>query len=115
MSAPRSLGDLIGSERTLVMAMQRLGFGRLEGLHIRTGKLLLDPWPKTTRGIKFGSVAWEPPQEKVDDFEIKRQVLELIDYIRCTDSGGIRCLEVKHGLPFSMEVEFWHSPERRSL
>jgi hypothetical protein len=115
MSPPRTLGDLIASERTLVMAMQRLGFGRLEHLHIRTGKLILDPWPKTTRAIKFGSSGWESPQPTVDDFELKRQVLELIDCIRCTDSGEIRCLEVKHGLPFSMEVEFWHSPERRSL
>jgi len=41
----------------------------------------------------------------LDEFELKRQVAELFDYVRTIEAGEIRCLEVRHGLPFSMEVE----------
>jgi len=36
---------------------------------------------------------------------LKPQVTELFEYIRAVDAGEIRTLEVKHGLPFSMEIE----------
>jgi hypothetical protein len=115
MTSPRTVGDLLPSERTLVMAMQHLGFGRLECLQIHTGKPVLDPWPKTIRATKFGSDHWETAQARSDEFELKRQVLELIEYIRSTAFGEILRLEIKYGLPFSMEVEFRCSPDRRSL
>lgn len=105
MTAPRSLGDLLPTEQTLVTAMQQLGFGRFESLQIRTGKVVLDPWPKTVRAVKFGSDHCETGRARLEESELKRQVLDLIAYIRSTTSGEIRCLEIKHGLPFSMEVE----------
>jgi len=33
------------------------------------------------------------------------QVAELYQYVRSVDSGEIRTLEVKSGLPFSMEID----------
>jgi hypothetical protein len=32
-------------------------------------------------------------------------VIELFEYVREVDAGEIRTLEIRHGLPFSMEVE----------
>jgi hypothetical protein len=100
-----STSQLRSSERAFVNAMQRLGFGRFEFLRIDKGELVLDPWPTTVRGVKFAtedpSASRTPPEE----FELKRQVIELLEYVRAVNSGEIRCLEVRHGLPFSMEVE----------
>ncbi len=50
-----STSDLLPSERAFVVAMQQLAFGRFEFLRINNGELVLDPWPTTVRGVKFGS------------------------------------------------------------
>jgi hypothetical protein len=36
---------------------------------------------------------------------LKPQVAELFAYVRGVEAGEIRTLEVKNGLPYSMEVE----------
>ena len=104
-SRPSSTQDLLPSERRLVAAMQRLGFGRFEFLRIERGEVVLDPWPTTIRDLKFGCADSAPPAPKSDAFALKRQVAELFEYIRSVEAGEIRTLEVKHGLPFSMEIE----------
>lgn len=101
--------ELRSSERAFVAAMQRLGFGRFEFLRIQTGELVLDPWPTTVRGVKFASEDPSTSRTPPDEFELKRQVAELFEYVRAVEAGEIRCLEVRHGLPFSMEVE--HRPD----
>jgi hypothetical protein len=97
--------DLRASERAFVAAMQRLSFGRFEFLRIDSGELVLDPWPTTVRGVKFAAEEPSTPRTPPDEFELKRQVIELLEYIRAVEAGEIRCLEIRHGLPFSMEVE----------
>ncbi len=105
MSRPASTRDLRPSERAFVAAMTALGFGRFEYLLVERGELVLDPWPTAVRDVKFGSQ--DPGTTKVppDEFELKPQVAELFEYIRAVHAGEIRTLEVKHGLPFSMEIE----------
>jgi hypothetical protein len=85
--------------------MQRLGFGRFEFLRINSGELVLDPWPTTVRCVKFGSEHAATFPATSEEFQLKRQVIELFEYVRGVAAGKIRCLEVRHGLPFSMEVE----------
>ena len=105
MSRPALTRDLLPSERTFVAAVSRLGFGRFEYLRIERGELVLDPWPTAVRDVKFGTQ--DPGAAKIppDEYELKPQVAELFEYIRAVDAGEIRTLEVKHGLPFSMEIE----------
>jgi hypothetical protein len=102
---PASTHDLLDSERRFVQAMQDLGFGRFEFLQIRNGELVLDPWPTTVRDVKFGSQEPTPLRLRSAEFELKRQVVELFEYVRSVEAGEIRALEVRHGLPFSMEIE----------
>lgn len=85
-------------------AMRQLRFGRFESLRIERGELVLDPWLTAVRTMKFGSEA-SGRTELPESFELKHQVAEFIEYVRAMDAGEIRDLEVRHGLPFSMEVE----------
>jgi hypothetical protein len=101
---PQSTQDLRNSERQFVAGLQRLGHGRLQGLAIRHGELVLDPWPTTIRDVKFGARA-NQPEPKADDFLLKQQLVEFFEYVRSVESGVIRVLEVKNGLPFSMSIE----------
>lgn len=104
MTGPTSTRDLLHSERRLVTAMRQLGFGRFERLKIERGQMVLDPWPTTVRDVKFCAKTSEP-DNSLEDFLLKQQVVELLDYVRRVDLGEIRTLQVKNGLPFAMEVE----------
>jgi hypothetical protein len=104
----RGLGstrDLLPSEYRFVIAMQHIGFGSFESVRIENRELVLDPWPTTILGVKFGSEERSAPPTPPAEFQLKRQVVQLFEYVREVDAGEIRCLEIRHGLPFSMEVE----------
>jgi hypothetical protein len=102
---PISTRDLLPSERGFVAALEQLGFGRLEFLRIHSGELVLDPWPMTVQLLKFSAAETEPYKPSAE-FELKKATAALFEYIRSVDEGEIRCLEVRHGLPFAMEVDF---------
>lgn len=105
VTGPRMSADLVPSERQFMKAFQCLWFGRIEHLQVRRGEVVLDPWPTTIRGVKFGSGDAATRKPIPDDFELKGQVAEFFEYVRAVDAGEIRTLEIRHGLPFSMEVE----------
>ena len=103
MTPPVTTQDLLPSELAFVPAMQRLGFGRFEFLRIDNGELVLEPWPTTVRGVKFGAEDTTTSRTLADEFQLKRQVIEFFEYVRTVNAGEIRTLEIRHGLPFSME------------
>jgi hypothetical protein len=101
---PASNHDLLPSERRFIVALNQLGFGRLEFVRIQRGELVLDPAPTVVQVLKFGATESQPPSGSAD-FELKKPLAKFFEYIRGVDDGAIRCLEVRHGLPFSMEIE----------
>jgi hypothetical protein len=96
--------NLRPSEIRFVAAMQQLGYGSFEALRITAGELKLDPWPTTVRSVKFGSATTNQPGFETGQFELKKQVAELFAQVRAINDGMIRILEVRGGLPFSMEI-----------
>lgn len=104
VARPCSTGDLSTSERSFVIILRQLGFGHIESIKIRRGALVLDPWPKVVQVLKFGATENQRPNRPAE-FELKKPVAEFLEYIRGVDDGEIHCLEVRHGLPFSMEIE----------
>ena len=102
---PKSTQDLLPSERRFLDAMRQLRFGRFEFLQIRDGQLVLDPWPTTVRDVKLGAQVGDQDRATDGEFPLKQQVTEMFEYIRSVDAGEIRTLEIRHGLPFSMEIE----------
>jgi hypothetical protein len=106
MSAPKPcfIGDLMPSEQRFLAAMREVGFGRFEYVQIREGQIVLTPWPVAVRDVKFGADTADehaaPP-----NYQLKRQAAEFFEYTRDVEAGEIRALEIRHGLPFSMEVE----------
>ena len=86
------------------MAMQKLGFGHFEAMKIRAGELVVDPWPRMVQAVKFGNeeaVVGGNPTE----LQLKKQVTQFLERVRAIDDGEVRHLEIRHGLPFSMQVE----------
>ncbi|HUI76589.1 MAG TPA: hypothetical protein VLY24_01705 [Bryobacteraceae bacterium] len=102
---PSSNRDLSPAERRFVAALQQLGFGHLESIKVRRGGLILDPWPAMVLVLKF-TAAKNAPAAHPAEFELKKPMVELLEYIRGVEHGEIRRLEIRYGLPFSMAVEY---------
>ncbi len=95
--------DLLPSERELLKAANFLRFGRIEQIPVRGGKLFLEENAKFIKVLKLGTASsqCEPPE----DFTLRASVVQLFAQLRNVNPGMVRVLEVRHGLPFSVELE----------
>jgi hypothetical protein len=93
------------NKRQLLLLMQRLNFGRIEGLKIRNGEPVLDPPPRVVREVKFGGENGPRAEAGTDDFLLKSQVVDLFRQLEMLRDCTVCVLVVKHGLPFGMEME----------
>lgn len=98
------IADLSPSEAAFIATMQDLGFGQIEHVQIRAGEIVLAPLPVVIRQIKFGSrvVTGKTVNQAL---EPRQQITEFLSYVRGIADGEIRTLEVRHGLPFAMEIK----------
>lgn len=92
------------SRQLLLQEMQRINFGRIEGLKFAAGEPVLDPRPVLVREHKFGGENGPRAELATDDFLLKQQVVELFAFFDQLRDGEIEVLEIKHGLPFRMIV-----------
>jgi len=97
--------SLSPSQQKLVTEMQRINYGRIEGLSVRRGQPVLDPPPRVVREIKFGGENGPRPEVAKADFALKVQVRDLFAQLEALGDGVIPCIEVQRGLPFRMTVE----------
>ena len=102
LSTKSSLSD---SEQWLVELMQTLNFGRIEALHVRAGAPVVTPAPQVIQKLKIGGENGPRPERAHDDFLLKRQTIEMLEALRKLGDGKVLAIEVKHGLPFSLEIE----------
>jgi len=102
LTAKSSLSD---PQRRLVELMQRLNFGRIEDLIIRGGEPVFDPAPKVIQKVKIGGENGPRPEVTCEDFLLKKQTIELLETITDRREGKVLAIDVKHGLPFAVEIE----------
>jgi hypothetical protein len=103
-SSHLSVQHLRPSERRFLIAMQQLGYGRFESVQIQHGELVLDPWPTTVRSVKFGSPTPNRLPSEASEFALKNRIVEFFAQVCAVESGVIRILEIRGGLPFCMDV-----------
>ncbi len=97
--------SLSPARKRLVELLQRLNFGRIEGLQVRGGEPVLDPLPRIVREVKLAAAENGPrPEADNRDFLLKAQVVDLFGELDRLGTGTIELLEVKHGLPFRLFV-----------
>ena len=97
--------SLTAVQAGFVRLMQRMNFGRIECLAVRRGQPVMSPSPRVLREIKFGGDNGPRPEVAKAGFVLKAEVRELFAQMEAMGDATIRCLEVKHGLPFKMTVE----------
>jgi hypothetical protein len=86
--------------------MQKMNFGRIEGLAIRSGEPIFDPPPRVVKDVKLGAIDnGARPEFQSADFALKREHIELFENLKRVGFGTIESIEVKSGLPFRLIVE----------
>lgn len=105
MNQPISKSSLSEAQCRLVELLQNLNFGRIEGLHVKAGEPIFDPAPRVLRRLKIGGDNNPRPETVLPDFWLKQQTVEMLEAIAELGEGEVLSIEVKHGLPFSMEVD----------
>ncbi|MDP8988616.1 MAG: hypothetical protein M3N41_00860 [Acidobacteriota bacterium] len=90
-------------QKQLIETMQKMNFGRIEGLLIRDGEPIFEPPPRVTKDVKFGSGDNSArPELAVNDFVLKREHIELFEHLQQVGEGRVESIEVKGGLPFRL-------------
>jgi len=89
----------------LIREMQRINFGHIRELVIENGDPVFSPSTRSILNVKFGSENGSRPETNMDDFALKKQIRELFAAFEKLKNGTVHCLEIKNGLPFSMQVE----------
>ena len=105
MSEPKTKSSLLPSQRQLLELMQELNFGRIEDIQVRASEPVFDPAPRVIRKLKIGGENGPRSEISCADFWLKSQVVELLEAINNLGDGKVLAIEVKHGLPFSVEIE----------
>ncbi|HEV7300622.1 MAG TPA: hypothetical protein VGN72_14755 [Tepidisphaeraceae bacterium] len=95
--------------------MQRINFGRIDGLLIRSGEPVLEgaERPDVVLEVKLGTDAEQgsrPESSAGGDFALKRPVVDLMAQLDRHPNARIASQAVKHGLPFCAHVEAWPTP-----
>lgn len=97
--------QLSEARQRLLESMQRITFGRLEGLVVRAGEPVFDPPPRVVREFKPGSSNGNRPEAQLPDFRLRKELAELFDYFSRVQNVTILSIEILHGLPFRVTVE----------
>jgi hypothetical protein len=110
-SEPISKSCVSDPYRHLIETMQRLNFGRIENLPIRDGAPVFGPGARFIQKVKIGGDNGPRPEAAFDDFLLKKQTIELIETLTDLSDGMVLSIEVKHGLPFALEIELGNPSE----
>lgn len=89
----------------LVETMQRLNFGRIEGLAVRGGLPAFSLPCRVIRDIKIGGDNGARPEVDQRDFVLKDSVVELFEHFAELGDGTVEVLEVRHGLPTKLVIQ----------
>jgi hypothetical protein len=101
--------SLSPKQAKLVRLMQGLNFGRIEGLLVKAGEPIFEPPPRLVRKVKIGGENGPRPEISLSNFNLKQQTIEMLAAIAEFGDGEVLSIEVKHGLPFALELQLGSS------
>lgn len=104
-----SFTQLSQAARHLLRLAQRLNFGRVIGLSILAGEPDFTRPYRTVRSVKLaGGSNGGRPEAGLEDFELCKEQTALLGQIEHLPDGTRVTIEVKHGVPFLVEIEQDH-------
>jgi hypothetical protein len=105
MSRPLRLSDLSPARQALVRLCQAIGHGSIEDLEVRRSEPVFNPAPVMLRDVKLDADEVPRPELALSDFVLSDQVCRLLRMLDNLESGSIRHIEVRAGIPRRVLVE----------
>jgi len=105
MKRTQTKSSLSPARKSLLELMQKINFGRIEGLLIDDGEPVLNSSFRIVRKIRFGAENCPRREFKANDFVLKTQVVDFFIQLEHLKNGTVNGLEIKDGLPCLMNVE----------
>jgi hypothetical protein len=105
MNPSNTKSCLSPAQSRLIELLQGLNFGRVEALRVRAGEPVFDPPPRVIQTVKLGSDNAPRPELYYGDFRLKHQIIEMLAIVSSLGEGEIRAIDVRHGLPYCMEID----------
>ena len=97
--------ELTPARQQLVRLMQKVNYGEIRQLSVKSGEPVMDPPPTIVRAVKFGGDNGARGEAAISDFELKSQVKQLLAELDALPSGEFERIEVKGGLPFMAVIK----------
>lgn len=105
MNKATTKASLSLAQKHLLELMQEINFGHIEGLVIHNGEPSFKASSRIVREIRFGGENAPRPELKTGDFVLKAHVVDFFTHLKRLKNGTIENLEIKHGVPFRMNLE----------
>jgi hypothetical protein len=109
MNQPNTKSSLTAAQAQLVELFQALNFGRVEALRVSRGQPTFDPPPRVIQKLKFGGENGPRAEIEYGDFRLKHGIVELLELIGGIEEGVVRSIEIRFGLPCTVELEWPHT------
>jgi hypothetical protein len=96
--------SLPAPSQRLVRLMQKLHFGEVLDLEIRSGQPDFTNPPRLMEAISLGCESGPHAEVANDDFQLKNSVVKLLETLERVGEGRVT-IRVRHGLPTKLHVE----------
>lgn len=100
---PTRLSDLSQSWKVLIVRMQEINFGRIDGLAFDNGEPVFGPELHVVTEFKPGGNNGPRPERHLPDFELSENISSFVAEVARRGRGRIQALHVKGGMPFKID------------
>jgi len=98
--------DLLESEQKLIKLMEDMNFGRIERLQFRNWNRILHSPPRTAAPVKMTSKNRKTESKIRAGSCLQQPFADLLALMKRVGEGEFLTIDVRHGLPFSVEIEW---------
>lgn len=99
------LTQLSAPRQVLVRLLQSINFGYVEGLEVRRGEPVFNPAPMVYVEVKLDAAAAPRPEMESADFELRSEVVRLVEQFDELGDGSIERIDIRHGVPRRVVIE----------
>ena len=105
MSSSLRLSDLSPARQALIRICQAIDHGSIEHLEVRKSEPVYDPAPVMVKDVRLDKDEGPRPELALSDFTVSDEVCRLLKMLDTVESGSIRHIEVRAGIPRRVLVE----------
>ena len=105
MDTTTLFSNLSAARQALVRLFQSTNFGYIEGLEIRGGEPVFNPAPIVFQEVKLDAGNQPATETDLPDFELRTEVIRLMDELDQLRDGVIERIDFRYGIPRRAMIE----------